>query len=630
MARVPLFRFLSTLPLVFFLWTVALNSGVNAGLVDSITRAITRALQRGNCASCHELLITLKGLAALGDERFTKTLQGVCKKLNLEDDDVCEGTLAQQGPILAHVLRKMSPFGQTSVKFCDAVFGLCQSPPVNDWDVVFPKPLPANPKRFERTGKPPIQVVHFSDVHIDRSYLPGSEAKCNKPICCRNFTENGDSEEPIPIIEPAGPFGHPKCDAPVKLLHSFLKEIDESGASFSIFTGDVISGAGVAHDMKMFDEDVQAIIGSMPIYPVIGSESAPVNAFPRDTAEEDNQWVFDTQAEGWKPWIGQAGSDQVKHISGSYSVVHPGTNLRIISINTGYWYKHNFWLYDSNELQYDPNGILEFVVQELQTAEDEGQRAWIIAHMAPGHVDAMSDQSNYFDQIMQRYQNTIAGQFYGHSHHDEFAIAYSNYTNRSEATAMNVGLIAPSLTPRSGQPAFKLYDVDPDTYEILDVHVYSANYTDPSFQREPQWNLHYSVRDAYGSVTGLQADDVLGPAFWHRLTEAFEEDDDLFNLFLLRKNRVPPKVDEVCDEGCKNSTICGLRALRAENNCRISRPGLGWRRRGRPKDDFSIGVSQQDFGTYRVAQQQVFEEPSNGIYNSRILRAIQMLRDYNT
>jgi sphingomyelin phosphodiesterase len=83
----------------------------------------------------------------------------------------------------------------------------------------------------------------------------------------------------------------------------------------------------------------------------------------------------------------------------------------------------------------DPNGVLAFIVEELQAAEDAGQRAWIIAHMPPGRQDTMYDQvchrtmqtiprdpnavfmqSNYFDQIVQRYHNTIAGQFYGHSH----------------------------------------------------------------------------------------------------------------------------------------------------------------------------------------------------------------------
>lgn len=43
-------------------------------------------------------------------------------------------------------------------------------------------------------------------------------------------------------------------------------------------------------------------------------------------------------------------------------------------------------------IRLDPNGILAFAARELQAAEDAGQRAWIIAHMSPGNVDAILDQ----------------------------------------------------------------------------------------------------------------------------------------------------------------------------------------------------------------------------------------------
>lgn len=83
----------------------------------------------------------------------------------------------------------------------------------------------------------------------------------------------------------------------------------------------------------------------------------------------------------------------------------------------------------------DPNGIFAFMVSQLQAAEDAGQRAWIIGHIPAGKADIFHDQvrlvqtitvpfnscvsmkqSNYYDQIVQRYVNTIAAQFFGHSH----------------------------------------------------------------------------------------------------------------------------------------------------------------------------------------------------------------------
>lgn len=40
----------------------------------------------------------------------------------------------------------------------------------------------------------------------------------------------------------------------------------------------------------------------------------------------------------------------------------------------------------------DPNGTLAFMAQELQAAEDAGQRAWIIGHIPLGKEDTFNDQ----------------------------------------------------------------------------------------------------------------------------------------------------------------------------------------------------------------------------------------------
>lgn len=83
------------------------------------------------------------------------------------------------------------------------------------------------------------QVIHFSDVHIDRSYTAGAEADCTKPICCRNF--DGATAN---VSEPAGPNGNSNCDSPVTLADSMLEAAQQfaNDAAFTIFTGDVVEG----------------------------------------------------------------------------------------------------------------------------------------------------------------------------------------------------------------------------------------------------------------------------------------------------------------------------------------------------------------------------------------------------
>jgi len=343
-------------------------------------------------------------------------------------------------------------------------------------------------------------------------------------------------------------------------------------AKFSVFTGDVVAHAvwdvnedNVSKDIQEFSEQWARELNS-PLFPALGNhEAAPTNSFPRNTTVHpiNSQWVFDAQETFWSQWIGEAASAQLHPHSGSYSTMAPGMDLRIISLNTQYWYKSNYWLYDSDVQQPDPNGILEFAVQELQAAEDAGQRAWIIAHMPPGRGDVMRDQSFYFDEVVRRYKDTIAGQFYGHTHADEFTVAYSNYSEITAENAISFGMIGPAMTPMSGNPAFKVYDIDPDTFEIMDVRVYMTNVSDSLFQLKPTWELHYSAREAYGPlVPSLTNTTALTPAFWHNVTEAFLTNDTAFQEYIWHRGRGAHRSS--CHDGCKTNTLCQMRAMRAD------------------------------------------------------------------
>ncbi|THH12668.1 hypothetical protein EW146_g7480 [Bondarzewia mesenterica] len=564
---------------------------IKADIFDSILTALEHAT---TCAACHAVLLPpLQFLAQLGNDAFVDVLVELCQTLKLEDDDVCAGAIGLEGPLIAHALRQIDAIGTTATKFCDAVVGLCQvralslkfnpalcshtykPPPITPFTVDFPKPAPSNSTKFVSKGKIPFQVVHFSDVHIDRSYTVGSDANCTKPICCRNFADKTGA-----VTEPAGPFGNSKCDSPGILGQSLLhatKQLAEQ-SKFSIFTGDVIdhsvwlvNKSGVTSDLVEWNAQMFASLGtpfhisSDGVYEflLVGNhESAPANSFPRNTTDTtiDSQWVFDTQSAGWEGWISAMAAEQMDHMSGSYAIVVPDTSLRP-----------------------DPNGILSFIVSQLQAAEDASQRAWIIGHIPLGHEDTLEDQSNYYDQIVQRYKDTIAAQFFGHTHVDEFQIAYSDWNNQTIVTADSISFIAPALTPTSGNPAFKLYDVDPDTYEVMDAKVFigtqylRSNLPNITSDKTAIWELYYSARASYGPLVGpLSPTDPLDASFWHALTEVFESNDDAFQLYNARKSRglsVNP-----CTSDCKTVTICDMRAARSQDNCDIPSPGLQFKR----------------------------------------------------
>ncbi|KAG8161267.1 hypothetical protein KVR01_009531 [Diaporthe batatas] len=525
---------------------------------DDVSDILTAIEDLSECSACQALLLVLQALAHLGNDAFSGVIIDVCQALGVEDKDVCAGAIGLEGPILAHDLRNMNIPSKTSELFCMTIFGLCQWPEVDTSYSVSMSEKPANATRPEPSGETPLKVVHISDIH-----------------------------EPGATDYPAGPYGNSECDSPVSLEESLYEAIQDlvPERAFTIFTGDVVEGAVWLVTDEEVTDDLNDAYGRMKgigqTYAVIGNhDSSPVNSFPPASIDTtiSTQWAYDALSSGIQGWIGSAAAAQVSSNFGSYSVLaagHPG--LRVISMNTNFWYRQNFWLYEKT-MEHDPSGMLAWLAAELEAAEAAGERVWLLGHMPLGAGDAFHDQSHYFDSIVQRFASTIAGVFYGHTHKDEFEVAYSDYSAQSAATATMASYIAPALTPTSGNPTFRVYDVDPVTFGVLDYTVYYANLSSPAYQTDgPAWEVLYSVKEAYGSLLGYtDAATELTPAFWHNLTELFERDDGVFQDYYARKTR--DSGSAACTGDCKTREICELRAAESQFNCGTVSPGINLRR----------------------------------------------------
>ena len=307
----------------------------------------------------------------------------------------------------------MSVPSHTSQLFCITFFGLCPYPAVTPYTVPFPSPKPST-SRPAASGQAPIQVVHFSDIHVDQFYETGASYNCTKPICCRPYTS---ADAPGNNQYPAGPYGNTHCDAPVSLEESMYAAIKQiaPNAAFTLFTGDIVDHAvwltNQTQNIKDINDAYTRMSGLPTVYGVVGNhESSPTNAFPPKALNNNaEQWVYDTLSQDWSQWIGSTSAAMADNF-GAYSVING--NLRVISINTNLYYGGNYWLYEKT-METDPSGQFAWLVTELQAAETAGQRAYIIGHMPMGMGDAFRDASNYYGQIVHRYSATIAAEFFG-------------------------------------------------------------------------------------------------------------------------------------------------------------------------------------------------------------------------
>lgn len=554
---------------------------------DLVSDILTDIEDLADCTACQALLVVLQALAHLGNDDFTDVIVEICQLLQIEDDDVCAGAIGLEGPILAHDLRYMDIPSKTSELFCLTVFGLCQWPDVDTSFSLGLSAKPANASRPAPSGQTPLQVVHISDIHVDRNYTAGASYNCTKNICCRPYDAD---DEPGVTDYPAGPYGNPACDSPVTLEESLYSAIEDlvPDRAFTIFTGDVVEGdiwLSTDDEVNSSLDDAYGRMGSIgQTYAVIGNhDSCPVNSFPPaavdTTYAAETQMFYDTLSADIESWVGSAAAAQASSNYGSYSVVDGTTGLRIISINTNLWYKSNYWLYETT-MEADPSGMLAWLASELEAAEVAGERVWLLGHMPLGSTDAFHDQSYYFDTIVQRFDGTIAAVFYGHTHKDEWELAYSDYADQTAETATMMSYVAPALTPTSGNPTFRVYSVDPVTFGVLDLAVYYANISSPSYQADgPSWARLYSAKEAYGAPLGVTDPAAeLTPAFWHNVTALFESDDAAFQAYVARKTRDYGS-PAACAGDCKTLEICQLRAAQAQYNCAAVSPGINLRRK---------------------------------------------------
>lgn len=361
--------------------------------------------------------------------------------------------------------------------------------------------------------------------------------------------------------------------------------IADLNPAFSIYTGDV-----VAHDVWLEDksevlQNFNATYGAMEktlglVYAALGNhDTAPLNLFPSSKIPStyNPQWAYDALTANWMSLTGIPSIESADEY-GSYSVLHPKSNLRIISYNSIFYYKYNFFAY-TEPMEHDPNNQLKWLIDELQAAETASERVWLISHIPSGNSDHFHDHSHYFDQIIQRYDATIAALFFGHTHLDEFQISYSDYNNRTWDTATAMGYIAPSMTPTSGPPSFRVHDIDPVTFGVLDFTQYIADIGAPD-QTSLEWVSYYSAKEAYGSKLASPVTDPsaeLSPAFWHNVTVAMENESAVFGDFWARRTRgfqVPS-----CTGDCMSGEICALRGADAQYNCYVQKVGFSFEKR---------------------------------------------------
>ncbi|XP_061485259.1 sphingomyelin phosphodiesterase [Rhineura floridana] len=428
----------------------------------------------------------------------------------------------------------------------------------SNWTVTLPetpKP-PVRPPTPPPPGAPVARVLFLTDLHWDRDYAPGSSPACKEPLCCRGGQPQGPG---------AGFWGtYSKCDLPLHTLENLLQHLAATGPyDMAYWTGDIPahniwqqSRGDQLYALTTVTSLIQKYLGPLPVYPAVGNhESVPVNFFPPPdvSGNQSSAWLYSAMVDAWRPWLPHQALETLR-LGGFYTLlVQPG--LRLVSLNMNFCSEANFWLLINST---DPAGQLQWLVNVLQEAEKSGEKVHIIGHIPPSHCKRCWGWNYY--HIINRFEGTVAGQFFGHTHVDEFEMFYDEETL---SRPVGIAFVAPSVTTYINlNPGYRIYHVDgvypKSSYMVLDHETFILNLTLANLPgAEPQWQRLYGARETYGFPTAFPAD-------WDQLLQRFQADEHLFQRFWYLMYKGHPPI-EPCREACKVALLCALRTGRADD-----------------------------------------------------------------
>ena len=328
-------------------------------------------------------------------------------------------------------------------------------------------------------------------------------------------------------------------------------------------------------------------MGKVPVYPTLGNHDSLPEAYNTqnningDKSGTSNvfSWNYDFLSSMWQQdgWIdGLEASYASKHYGAYAHTTKDG--LRIISINTDFWYPANIFNF-FNTTNPDQSGILHFLIAELEACEAKDQRAWIIGHVISGYDGSnnLPNPTALFYSIVRRFAPyTIAGIFFGHTHEDQLQIFYDyapsslkgtlrNTTDVDYTKPLTVAFIGPSITPLTGNNAgYQLYTVDAKTFEITDIKTYFANVSESLTWDEPVWKFEYDARSIYNVNHTWPATSPLNATFWNDVTYSMLSNQSLVQTYNLFETKSSVVTKYCTTKACAQQKVCYIRSGSSE------------------------------------------------------------------
>ena len=482
------------------------------------------------CDECQALFKTVRVFdkTRLGQEVAESLAREICQKDNGFGncqqfcDELCEGFISEFAPVIWSLGQTATPEG-----FCQ-FFKFCPSnqtqfhifnPVFNDdnkWPV-FSRYI------FKEVNKVPI--LQLTDLHLDMYYENNTAVNCGLPQCCRKEYNQTLDGKPVEMSQEFGAF---ECDTPLSTWNSLLDQISVLNHSnpfkMILLTGDIPShdiwNQSHSRNLEIITqvlEDLERLFPTTPTYYVFGNhDNFPINLCNTNQSTNQSYNALDyfqhLSTLGWFKWLGPHAQKTFLE-TGQYITGTPFRNLTILGLNSNLFTDSNFWLAAEDNFQI--GNLTKFLNDSLAIYPNTS--VYLLNHIPFYSNGMVANVQGAYDLVAN--EPRIRGIFEGHEHIDNFHLMYDKNNEPSQ-----IAFSPPALVPGQTNPSFRVYHVDPNSWEVMDFDQYRMNLTGSNLAHEVTWHLAYQARNRF-KLRDLSAKS------WYKFVKTLD-DEETFEKYL--------------------------------------------------------------------------------------------------
>lgn len=371
-----------------------------------------------------------------------------------------------------------------------------------------PKGRPFNIGRRDK-----LKFLHVSDVHYTPFY--------NKSVDESNWCDSSGASSTADYEAPYGRIG---CDSPAALWLITLDGMKEKArdAKFIMLAGDS-AGHGLTDDfgshnvlnsLSFVSSKAHEVFPEIPVFPAFGNNDLPGHYI----LPNNSDW-YKTVLTYWAPLIlCEKCPDHVQKPTtmealaktfidgGYYSANIADGKMILLVLNTMYWNDNR---YTDPLVDQIAESQMQWFNDQLQMAKNQRKKVLIMSHIPPGGDPYGYDffwlpqyLTRYVSLVAGKYHDIVAGQFYAHTHRDDFHLQILDAANEEaeKASTKSFVIMTASISPvYSNNPAFKVFTLRTDNQALVDYDQYYLDLVIVTEFSNPVWKFDYTFSRKYPS-----------------------------------------------------------------------------------------------------------------------------------